>query len=175
MTRSILATAAALGATVASAAAQDARPYAEFGAGYVFEENFNTIGLTGRAGVRLPAPDPLDFLDGVAFEGELFFGLDGEDNGPVEASINYSISGSALAIFEAAPNLDLFTRLGLDISQAEVEGSGFFAGGEREDTEVGVLIGAGAKLKLSPRTGIRFDFSHRNDYEIIQAAYSVSF
>ncbi|MEL6365581.1 MAG: outer membrane beta-barrel protein [Pseudomonadota bacterium] len=170
----VVSTAAGIAVGATSAAAQDFDPYFEIGAGQVFEENFDTTGITARAGLRTRVPSTT-FLDAVAAEGEFFYGIDGEDTGNVEAKVAYSFSATGRAIWEVASNVDLFARAGLDVSKAEVEGSGFFAGGEAEDTEVGLLIGAGTELRLSPRTGVRFDFSHRNDYNIVQLAYAVRF
>lgn len=154
-----------------AAAAQEFTPYLEVGPGFALEQNFDTVGVTARGGVRTPMRDVIDAL---AFEGELFYGLDGEDTGQVEAKIEYSLSASVRPIIEVAPNFDLFARAGIDISKAEVEGQGFFAGGA-EDTEVGLLVGAGGEFRLTPRTGLRFDYSHRNDYDMVQATYAVRF
>ena len=173
MMNRILAASASLPILAGVAAAQDYTPYLEAGVGHVFEDDFNTIGVIGRGGVEFPTRQMP--IDAFAIESELFYGLDGEDHGDIEAGIDYSVSLSGRAIIRPASNVDLYARAGGDISQAEIKGDGFFAGAEDEDTEFGFLIGAGAELKLSPKTGVRFDFTHRNDYEIASLSYGVRF
>ncbi len=170
-----LAVAVALGAIVgASAAAQSSNSlaggpledfrsyfYGEIGGGYVLDNEFDTLGVLGRFGYETPAPEAFTGLfDRFAYEGELFVGLFGEDDGP---DYDYSLGAGLRTIKHLSPRWDGFFRLGL--SRVEIE----------DDGDLDVLFGLGGEYGIDGRSGLRGDLTFQNDLEILSLAYTRDF
>lgn len=149
--------------------------YAELGGGAVFEEDFDTLGLTGRVGYEWGQVRYLPtFIDAWALEGELFYGLSGDETensfGVVDTEIEYAASASVRAVKHLGP-VDGFARLGFSRASAEVDSSSQFDAFDDEEQDTDILLGVGGLYKLNTVSGVRGDFTLQNDFEALSLTY----
>jgi opacity protein-like surface antigen len=150
-------------------------------------EDANITMINGRLGYRLN-----DFF---AVEGELGFGLGGDDfdrnipvdvlGSPVNVDTNVTLDvknyyiAFARGILPVSDQFDVFARVGYGEATAEAEAVGTFAGftaaGEAEQDEAGFAYGVGAQYNFTANDGIRADYTRLEDTNIISLAYSRRF
>ena len=143
--------------------------------------------ITGRLGYRLN--------DYFAIEGELGFGLGGDDfdrvvpvdvlGTPVNVDTNVSLDvdnyyiGFARGIFPVSDQFDIFARVGY--GEATADGTavgmagGFTATASDSVSESGFAYGVGGQYNLTENDGIRADYTRLDDTDIISLAYSRRF
>jgi len=143
--------------------------------------------LNGRIGYR--------FNDYLAVEGELGFGLGGDEfdrtipvdvlGTPVnvDSTITLDVKNYYIAfargIFPVSDDFDIFARVGYGQATAEADivgtALGFTAAGSAEQDEDGIAYGVGAQYNISHKDGIRADYTRLDETNIISLAYSRSF
>ena len=150
-------------------------------------EDANITVINGRLGYRLN--------DFIAVEGELGFGLGGDDFDRVlpvdvlgtavnvDTNVSLDVSnyyiGFVRGIFPVSDQFDVFARVGY--GEASVEGdivasaAGFTATASDEDDASGFAYGVGAQYNLTEKDGIRGDYTRLEDADIISLAYSRRF
>ncbi len=146
--------------------------YGDAGLGFMLEDDVDTFGVVGRGGYEFPIQGALrEVIDAVAYEGELFIGVDGEEAGEADNRVVYSLSGNARLIKELAPRWDAFARVGIARTRVRTE----VAGDEEGDGDSDFLFGVGGEFNLSRRNGVRADYTLQNDLQGLMVAYSQKF
>lgn len=143
--------------------------------------------ITGRLGYRLN--------DYFAVEGELGFGLGGDDfdriipvdvlgtTANVDSNITLDVKSYYIAfargILPVSEGVDIFARVGYGQATAEADiigsFSGFTASGSAEDKASGFAYGVGAQYNFTENDGIRADYTRLEETNIISLAYSRRF
>lgn len=150
-------------------------------------EDIDAALINGRVGYR--------FNDFFAVEGELGFGLGGDDFDRtipvdafgtvvnVDANVgldvkNYYI-GFARGILPVSEQFDIFARVGYGGATAEADvvasAQGFTASGSEDDNVSGFAYGVGGQYNLTEKDGIRADYTRLDETDIISLAYSRRF
>ena len=130
--------------------------------------------VTGRVGARLT---PYLAVEGEASAGVLGPEVEGSieaagDSTPfaLSASLDHSVAGYLVGLYPAAPNFDLFVRVGLGHARAEVEGSAGDAAfdGFAEGEFYG--FGFGGQYSLDAANGVRIEYTRLRlkglDYDV---------
>lgn len=143
--------------------------------------------INGRVGYR--------FNDFFAVEGEIGFGLGGDDfdrtipvdvlGTPENIDTNVTLDvdnyyiGFVRGIYPVSEQFDIFGRIGYGeaTADADVVGTvrGFTASGSGSTSESGFAYGVGAQYNLTHHDGIRADYTRLEDTDIISLAYSRRF
>ena len=150
-------------------------------------EDIDVAMINGRVGYR--------FNDFFAVEGELGFGLGGDDFDrviPVDAfgtvvNVDTNVSldvknyyvGFARGILPVSEQFDIFARVGYGGATAEADvvasAQGFTASGSENDNVSGFAYGFGGQYNLTEHDGIRADYTRLDETDIISLAYSHRF
>ncbi len=163
---------AVLAAGPAYAQARDGMYYGDAGLGFMLEDDFDTFGIVGRGGYEFPITGALrEVIDAVAYEGELFIGVNGEEAGSADNRVVYSLSGNARLIKELTPRWDAFARVGIARTRVRTE----VFDDEESDGDSDFLFGVGGEFNLSRRNGIRADYTLQNDLQGLMVTYSQKF
>ncbi len=158
----------------------------EIGTAYVFDDDFNTLGVQGRLSYETNLPEALGALsplvDSISYQADAFLGLteDEETLGgqKVDSRTQYVIAAAAAAHKRVSGRLDGFVRVGVSVARQTVDvpvGTGSRFEVTAGDTDVGVLAGVGARYKLTEKTHIRTDLTFQNDVVMLGAGFGVQF
>ena len=154
------------------------------------QQSINATVMFGRVGYR--------FLPYLAIEAEAGFGLGGDNFGQtipvatalgnidVDADVDVDIAnyfgGFARGILPVGENFDLFVRGGYGSAKAEASAvastaalPGFTASGMESASSDSFAYGVGAEYRFQGGHGIRLDYAHITDTDVISVAYSFGF
>ena len=88
-------------------------------------------------------------------EGEASFGVDDDNIGAAKVELDNSVAAFGVAQMPVSERVDLFARAGVAQTKYKISGSGF----SNSETDDGVAYGAGAKVFLTDRFGLRGDIT----------------
>ena len=137
----------ALAAAVLAAPAALAQGQLELGAGY---SNFDTD--AGDVGA-LTARGTYFFTPHFGAEGEASFGVDDDSYPGGKFELDNSVAAFGVAQMPVSERVDLFARAGVAQNKYKTSGPAF----SNSDSNDGVAYGAGAKVFLTERFGLRGD------------------
>lgn len=158
---------AALAASTALAGAAHAQENLTVGGGYThysFDGDISAGSIFGRVGA--------DFYDGGNFtlggEGELSYGILGDEEGGVDFDLGFGVAAFGKVTFPLpdAP-VEFHGRLGLAYLRATIEGEGF----DETEGETEFAFGGGAKFHFNEQSGIRADIMFADETTAFQIAY----
>ena len=165
----------ALSATLLAVPAAFAEGNLELGAGYshVDTDGANLDALTARGTWfvnRNVGPQ-------IGIEGEASFGIGDDDIGGGKAELDHSVAGFGVVQAPVSERVDLFARVGYADSEYKVKVPGV---GSASDSTDGVAYGAGAKVFLTDRFGLRGDLTryegdHGADADVISVGGVMKF
>ncbi len=156
----LVALAAALG--LAAPAMAETGVYANGGYTHYDADDITLGGITGRVGYR--------FHPNFAVEGEATFGVKDDEVGPATVELDHAIGAYAVGILPVAPNFDVFGRVGYAQIEASASVPGFAVGADAD----GVGYGGGAQYMLTPKFGVRGEYTRLEGEDDGVNTYSAS-
>jgi len=141
---------AALAAAVglgAPADAQETGVYANGGYTHYDAGDTTLGGATGRLGYR--------FNPNFAVEGEASFGVKDDNVGAVNVELDHAVGVFGVGILPVTPQFDIFGRVGYGQVKASASVPGFNVAADED----GFAYGAGAQYMLTPKFGLRGDYT----------------
>ena len=140
---------AALLATAAAspALAQETGVYANAGYTHFDADDVTLGGVTGRLGYR--------FHPNFAVEGEATIGVKDDEVGPATVELDNAIGVFGVGILPISQTVDVFGRVGY----GQIEASGSVPGLSASADDDGFAYGAGAQVMLTPKFGLRGEYT----------------
>lgn len=142
-----LAALAAVAGLAGNAQAQQTGAYANAGYTHFNADDVTLGGVTGRAGYR--------FHPNFAVEGEATFGVKDDNVGPATVELDNAVGVFGVGLVPLSENLDVFGRVGYGQIKASASVPGVAVSADEE----GFAYGAGAQYMMTPKFGVRGEYT----------------
>ncbi|KAF0184060.1 MAG: porin family protein [Hyphomonadaceae bacterium] len=143
----VLAALAAVVGVAAPASAQDTGVYANAGYTHFDADDVTLGGVTGRLGYK--------FNPNFAVEGEASIGVKDDNVGAVDVELDHAVGVFGVGILPVTPNFEIFGRVGYGQVKASASVPGFNVAADED----GFAFGGGAQYMLTPKFGVRGDYT----------------
>lgn len=150
------------GAGLALPAHAETGAYATGGYTHFDLENVDLGGLTGRLGYR--------FHPNFGVEGEASFGVNDDTVAGVDVELDYAAGIFGVGFLPITPTADLFGRIGYGAIEAEASAGGLTVSGDDD----GFAFGGGAQFMLTPKLGVRGEYTRLEGEDDGADTFSVS-
>jgi outer membrane immunogenic protein len=137
--------AAAMGATATAQA--ETGVYGTAGYTHYDSDDVTLGGVTGRLGYK--------FHPNFAVEGEASIGVKDDNVGAVNVELDHAVGVFGVGILPVAPNFDVFGRVGYGQIKASASVPGIGVSADEE----GFAFGGGAQYMITPKFGVRGDYT----------------